>query len=111
MDEETIKKLLGMRLKQLRKQMKLTQIGLSEIIGIDQRQIAYIECGNCFPSLKTLNKFAAAFNCQMKDLFDYEHFISPVDIKEKINFKIQKADEKKLNLFCDIIGLLENYQV
>lgn len=84
MDEKTIKMLLGLRIKQLRKGLKLTQFELGEKIGIDQRQIAYIEGGNSFPTLKTLNNFTKVFNCQLKDLFDYEHLIIQENLESKI---------------------------
>ena len=99
MEEKIIKKLLGLRIKQLRKQMKMTQFAISEKISIDQRQIAYIEGGNCFPSLKTLNKFCNVFNCQLKDLFDYEHLIEQPNLKNVIINKITSVNEKNLNLY------------
>ncbi|MBQ8458585.1 helix-turn-helix transcriptional regulator [bacterium] len=108
MDEKTIKKLLGLRIKQLRKKCKLTQFAMGEQIGIDQRQIAYIEGGNSFPSLKTLNKFTEIFHCEIKDLFDFGHLIPQQDIKEKIDKKISALDEKNLNLYYNLITVLSN---
>ena len=108
MDEKTIKKLLGLRIKQLRKKKSLTQFALGELVNIDQRQIAYIEGGNCFPSLKTLNKLASVFECEIKDLFDYGHLTTTINIQEKINKKISGMDEKQLNIYYRFANLLEN---
>ena len=80
MDEITVKKLFGLRIKQLRKKLNLTQFSLGEKVGIDQRQVAYIEGGNCLPSLKTMLKFTEVFGCQIKDLFDYEHLQNLIKI-------------------------------
>lgn len=108
MDEKTIKKLLGQRIKQLRKKKNLTQFAIGEIMGIDQRQIAYIEGGNCFPTLKTLNKFTVIFECSIKDLFDFEHFMVPVDIDKKLDEKLSKCDLKTKQLCYSFINTLEN---
>ncbi|MGN0018220.1 MAG: helix-turn-helix domain-containing protein [Candidatus Gastranaerophilaceae bacterium] len=108
MDEENIKNLLGLRIKQLRKQFRFTQAYLGELTDIDQRQIAYIEGGNCFPSLKTLNKLSKAFNCSIKDLFDYEHLKEEDDIKDKLCSYIQTLDNKKLKLIYEIIKTINN---
>jgi len=109
MDEKTIKKLLGLRIKQLRKKLQLTQFALGEIINLDQRQIAYIEGGNSFPSLKTLNKICYVFNCQIKDLFDFEHLIDEDNVKEKFAQKIQSMNDKKIQMYYQMINLVDNY--
>ena len=108
MDEKTIKKLLGLRVKQLRKKCNLTQFAMGEKIGIDQRQIAYIEGGNSFPSLKTLNKFTEIFDCEIKDLFDFEHLLPQKNLKEKINNKLSKLNDNNLGLYYSLITVLEN---
>ncbi len=109
MDENTIKKLIGKRIKQLRKARGLTQFTLGEIIEVDQRQVAYIEGGNSFPSLKTLNKLSEAFDCSIKDLFDYEHLIAKENLQEAIEEKLQLADEKTLSMFYQFLKVFENH--
>ena len=109
MDEITIKKLFGKRIKQLRKNSKLTQFKLGEKVGIDQRQIAYIEGGNCFPTLKTLNKFAEIFDCPIKELFNYEHLIEQKNMKTLLVNKVSKMNDKNLKMFHQIINILETH--
>ncbi|MBR1425214.1 helix-turn-helix transcriptional regulator [bacterium] len=104
-----IKKLLGLRIRQLRKKMNLTQFALGEKINVDQRQIAYIEGGNCFPSLKTLKKLADTFNCQIKDLFDYEHLTQNRNLEDEIHRKIHSSSARNLNLYYSLINAIENY--
>ena len=108
MDEETIKKFLGLRIKQLRKKRNLTQFALGELIDIDQRQVAHIEGGNSFPSLKTLKKFADVFNCQIKELFDFEYIEPNPDIKNELIQKIAKTDIKELQLYNQILKVIDN---
>lgn len=109
MEEEKIKKLLGLRIKQLRKNKGFTQFSLGEIIGIDQRQVAYIEGGNCFPSLRTLKRLSDIFNCGIKDLFDYEHLIEDkLSLKNDIIEKISDTDEKHLKIYSQILNVIKN---
>lgn len=111
MNEKIIKKLLGLRIKQLRKSKKLTQFALGELIDIDQRQIAHIEGGNSFPSLKTLNKFSKIFECKLKDIFDYEHLLENVDMKSQINDKLSKMDYDAINMCYQLVNIISNYKI
>ena len=43
-----IKKLLGLRIKELRKMKKMSQQVLAEKANIDQRSLSHIECGDNF---------------------------------------------------------------
>ena len=108
MDEITIKKLVGLRIKQLRKQKGLTQFSLGEKICMDQRQIAYIEGGNCFPSLRTLKNLAEVFGCGLKDLFDYEHLMGEDHLKKEISKKLETTDEERLKLYYSVINAIDN---
>ncbi|MBR1753920.1 helix-turn-helix transcriptional regulator [bacterium] len=110
MDEEIEKKLFGKRIRELRKNLHLTQFELGEKANIDQRQIAYIECGHSMPSVKTMIKLAEVFDCQLKDLFDYIHLKKiEINIKEDIQKKLFRLDEKKMILFNKILDIIEKY--
>ena len=52
-----------------RKEMGLTQKQLSELTGIAQADISKIENGNANPSLKTLQRLAAAMDKKVKISF------------------------------------------
>lgn len=79
--ETNIKKLVGLRIKEIRTSKKITQQQLAEKIDIDQRSLSAIECGNNFPA-KNLVKIANSLGVEVKELFDYEHL--ELDDKEKI---------------------------
>lgn len=108
MDEETIKKLFGLRIRQLRKKLNLTQFALGEKINIDQRQVAHIEGGNSFPSLRTLKKFADVFNCHIKELFDFEYVEPNPNIKDELVKKILQSQNKNLYLYRQILNAIDN---
>lgn len=92
-----IKKLLGKRIKELRQKQGLSQLQLSELINIDQRNLSHIECGDTFPS-KSLLELSAALNIELKELFDFEHH--EIDTPEMITYiqssidKLEAADIK-----------------
>ncbi len=67
-----IKKLLGLRIKELRKMKKMSQQVLAEKANIDQRSLSHIECGDNFPS-KSLLDLAKALDISLPDLFDFDH--------------------------------------
>ncbi len=67
-----VKKLLGKRIKELRKAQGISQQQLAELANIDQRSLSHIECGDTFPS-KALLDLAGALNIQLPDLFDFQH--------------------------------------
>lgn len=63
------KKLLGKRIRQLRKKDGLSQERFAELIGIDPNSVSRIECGVHYPSLDTLEKIAEILKVEMRDLF------------------------------------------
>ena len=65
------KELLGLKVKEFRKQQKLTQEKLAEIIGVDNGYISKLEVGQNFPSISTLEKIAAALNIELYELFQF----------------------------------------
>lgn len=84
-----IKKLIGKRIKELRKAQGISQQQLAELANIDQRNLSHIECGDTFPS-RSLLDLAKALNIELKDLFDFEHLDVTIEtmsayIKENID--------------------------
>ena len=62
----------GRRIKLLRKNRRITQEKLAEIIGLNPRQLTRIETGENFPSSDTLVKLSIALDLDVKYLFDFE---------------------------------------
>lgn len=102
MDDKKVKILLGKRIKQLRQDLNLTQFVLGEKIDINQRQVAQIESGHSFPSLSTLVKLAKAYNCEIKDLFDYKHLEDESVLKENILNIVSNLDRQESQLLYAI---------
>ena len=84
MDENNIKKLLGKKIKELRIKRGLTQEQLSEKIGIGERNLSKIECGNNFVTAETLSNLLIALKVSAKDLFDFDYYKDENEIKSEI---------------------------
>ena len=97
-----IKKLIGKRIKELRKEHNLSQQELAELINIDQRNLSNIECGISFPS-KSLLQIAEAFDISLKDLFDFEHLtLKRTDMINYIENKIQYLDDRNIKFIYNL---------
>ena len=106
MDDKKVKILLGKRIKQLRQNFNFTQFVLGEKIDINQRQVAQIESGHSFPSLSTLVKLAKVYNCEIKDLFNYNHLEKEEKVKENIINIISNLDKKDAQLLYAIVKVI-----
>lgn len=103
---ENTKLALGKRIRELRVQKGLTQEKFAELLGIDQRSVSNIECGNTFPS-KTLFKIAEVLEIRLKDLFDFEYLtLSDSQMIEKIQAKISKLPPEYLKLLFRFVDIL-----
>lgn len=69
-DEDELKKAFGKRIKQLRKEYKLSQSELSALTNIDKGSLQRIERGYN-STLKTFRKLANAFEINLSELFDF----------------------------------------
>lgn len=97
------KKLLGRRIKELRKQVGLTQEKLAELINMETSSLSGIESGRHFPSLPTLEKIANNLNMEIKSLFEFNHLQSIETIKKKIIENLDNLSEEKLVFIYKLI--------
>ena len=63
-------RIIGTKIKQLRKQCGLTQEQLSEKIGIDNKHLSRIETGRSMPTLKIANELSKLFSFNFYDLIN-----------------------------------------
>lgn len=99
--KSTVKKLLGARIKELRKAKKLSQDELSEMIGVDAKHLSRIEVGSS-PSMDTLENIARSLDVEIRDLFEFEHHVKGKELKDKLKRLIEEADENQLKLILKI---------
>ena len=78
----TLKQDLGQRIQKLRKDKKITQEQLAEMVGIDPKNIS-IEKGNNYPTAENLTSIAKALNVDIYELFVFNS-IPLEQMKEEI---------------------------
>lgn len=79
------KKLLGKKIKEIRKSHGYTQEQLSEMVGIETSSLSGIESGRFFPSLHVLDKMSDVLNVELMEFFRF----STIDVPENIDFELE----------------------
>lgn len=97
------RKLLGIRIKELRKKKGFTQDRLSEIVGIDSKHLSRIECGSNFPSLELLNKISATLEVEPNVLFNTTHLKDKKTLIKEINTILEKESLESTRSFYKIL--------
>ncbi|MBU2594978.1 MAG: helix-turn-helix domain-containing protein [Candidatus Edwardsbacteria bacterium] len=110
-------RLLGNKVRMLRKAQGLSQEKLGEKAGFDYRYIGFIEQARVNPTIKTLEKVAHALKLTVPDLFPSSKEIEtnkkgvPAKVveREKIMSKIMKdlnkVDNRKLKSIAKIVNI------
>ncbi len=93
---------LGKRLKELRKQNKLTQDKFSELLGIDSKHLSRIECGKTQPSLNLIKNAAKIFDMELFEIFETNHIDSKEGLIYKINDILNVTDLENLKIIYKI---------
>lgn len=97
------KKLLGARIKELRKACGLSQEQLAEQIAVDPKFVSRIEVGKNAPSLETMEKIANAFKVEIRELFEFEHLKEAAVEAKTFQRLIQEADENTRKLLMKFL--------
>ena len=92
-----IKKLLGLRIRELRKSKKLTQEQLAELLGIGTPNISYIETGKFAPSVETLSKLSEVLQVYPYELYMFEPLKTSQELKDEL-FTALDSNEQLLKL-------------
>ncbi|HQR02854.1 MAG TPA: helix-turn-helix transcriptional regulator [Rhodocyclaceae bacterium] len=100
------KKLIGARIKELRKQAGLTQEQLAERVGLDSRHLSRLEVGRHFPSLDSLENIAKVLNVPMAEFFAFPGNESPAALRSYLTGFAKRASEAQLRLAVKAIKLL-----
>ena len=97
------KKLLGKRIKEIRKFKGLTQEQLSEMIELETSSLSGIESGRFYPSLHVLEKIASALDVELIDFFKFTSVNIPENLDEEIAKIIEKQDKNSKKLIYEIL--------
>ncbi len=89
-----IKKHLGRRIKELRKNRNLSQEKLSELVDVAQNTLSYIETGDNFCTAETLEKIITALDIEPQELFEFGHHRPQEQMLTEINKMLEKNPDK-----------------
>ena len=91
-----IKKLFGLRVKEYRKKLGLTQAQLAELVSIDDKHISCIENGKNFPSADLIARISAALKIEPKELFEFYHLQESKNLKKDIVTMLDTLSQEQL---------------
>ena len=101
-----IKKLLGKRIKELRKARHITQEQLAEMLGIGTANISYIENGKFAPSMENFEKLVEIFEVEPYEFYKFSSQKSILEIKEEL-LRIFDSDEELLRLVYKFVHAIK----
>lgn len=79
-----IKKLLGQRIKEIRKSRGLTQEELAEKIGIGTPNISYFETGKFAPSIENFEKIVNALQVEPYEFYNFNHIKTTTEMRNEL---------------------------
>ena len=96
--KKDIKKLFGLKIKEIRIKKGLRQCNLADLVDVDPKTISCIESGKNFPSPNLIYRLATALKVEPKDLFEFYHLQSEKDLKNDIVSMLGKLKKEDLSL-------------
>jgi len=102
----TTKKLIGARIKELRRKAGLTQEQLAERVGLDSRHLSRLEVGRHFPSLHSLERIAAALNVQLVEFFQFPGEEDIQALRVDLTKFAKRSSEAQIRLAAKVLKLL-----
>ena len=92
------KRLLGARIKQIRKRLRLSQEKLAERAGISAQYISNIERGRENPTLDLLLRLADSLRVSLSDMCDFESLEDRRKVRAAIQQMLKTGDPERLRM-------------
>ncbi len=102
MDNSSVSKLLGEKIRDIRKGKNLSQEHVAYIASLSPAHLGQIERGNKKPTVETINKIAKALDVTIIDLFTFDMSQNEVNNTRQsnnlqtINLLLKSMDEQSL---------------
>jgi len=102
MTNDTYRRLLAFKIKQIRKQNNKTQEEFCSDIGIEVPNLSKIETGKSYPSIQTVINILLAYKVEPNDFFNFTEFLNGQN--DEISYKINEytkslSKDLKLHLY------------
>lgn len=95
-----VRKLVGDRIRVLRKRKNFSQEMLASKVGIDMKSLSRIERGAHYPSLETLEKIQVELAVELKDFFVFGNTPSADEMRDFLIGSASDADYATLAKMC-----------
>jgi len=102
MNNSNISKLLGDKIREIRKSKNLSQEHIALLASLSPAHLGQIERGNKKPTVETINKIAEALDVTVIDLFSFDMPQAELNVSkmhgnlETINLLLRNMDEQSL---------------
>jgi transcriptional regulator with XRE-family HTH domain len=101
-----LKKMIGIRIGDLRKQKGLTQEKLAEKMGVSPKYLSSIERGKENPTLTTIINLAQSMDVEISDIFTFIEVEDPSKRKSLIASLLKEADENQLKKALKLLRII-----
>ena len=101
------KKLLGLRIKELRKRKNISQEQLAELTGLEPPSICNIENGKNYPALQNLEKIINILDVSFSDVFKFEHHQPDENLIFEIDKILRQNPDKVKDIYKTAKALAE----
>ncbi|WP_336789679.1 helix-turn-helix transcriptional regulator [Paenibacillus sp. MMO-177] len=99
-------KKIGKNILELRKRVSLTQVELSNLLGVSHQAVSKWEQGECLPDIEVLLKLGQVFNKSVEELLLRERITSDSVIDENVNFNI--AISEQLDIWTQVLEKIKS---
>lgn len=99
------KKLLGKRLRELRKRKGINQEKLAEFISVEPATISNIENGKNYPSMTNLEAILKVLGSNFLEAFDFDHKMPVENLLNEIVLTLNNNPDKIEDVYKIVIAL------
>lgn len=103
------RKVVGSRIRKIRKKKKMSQEGLAELAAVSANYIGVIERGEKSISLDILEKIATALDTTVAELSSHSELFAETDHPEILIEIVDKLAEQPSNVQQDVLKIIEIY--
>lgn len=101
---EDFSKLLGARIRELRKLKQVSQLDLAYDMDMSMNTISGIELGKISPKIETLKKISLRLGVDLSEMFEF----SEVDCKDKlVRKRVEEISRRLMSLDKEMLLLVE----